>query len=159
MSKKIIIIRGPLGVGKTTIAQKLAKILNAQHIQIDKVLSENNMGQVGDISLVDFLKVNELILPKLKKILAANGTALIDHNFYYKEQLDDLKDKIGDVVVIDLKAKLATCIKRDEARERVYGKEAATAVYNLVSNFDYGIPINTEHKDVDAIVANILTLL
>jgi shikimate kinase len=30
-----VIIRGPLGVGKTTIAKRLAKQLNAKYISID----------------------------------------------------------------------------------------------------------------------------
>ena len=36
--KKLILVRGPLGVGKTTVARKLAASLNAHYISIDSVL-------------------------------------------------------------------------------------------------------------------------
>ena len=39
----IIIIRGPLGVGKSTVSKELAKKLKGRHIPIDKVLEENNL--------------------------------------------------------------------------------------------------------------------
>ena len=37
-----IIIRGALGIGKSTIARKLSRILNAGYISIDKVLEETS---------------------------------------------------------------------------------------------------------------------
>ena len=37
-----IIIRGPLGIGKTTIAKKLKKILKAEYISMDEIV-DNNM--------------------------------------------------------------------------------------------------------------------
>ena len=43
MTKKsyFIIIRGPLGSGKSTITQKIAKILRAEYIPIDRILDED----------------------------------------------------------------------------------------------------------------------
>ncbi len=38
-----IIIRGPLGCGKSTIAKALSKKLNAKYFAIDKILEENNV--------------------------------------------------------------------------------------------------------------------
>ena len=38
--KQGILIRGPLGIGKTTIAKLLAKKLGAERFHIDKVLEE-----------------------------------------------------------------------------------------------------------------------
>ena len=38
-----IIIRGPLGCGKSTISSLLAKKLDAEHISVDIILEENNL--------------------------------------------------------------------------------------------------------------------
>jgi len=63
-----VIIRGPLGIGKSTIARKLSKILNAEYISIDKVLEENNLDKAdNNFTPEDFIKANEIILPKIKK--------------------------------------------------------------------------------------------
>ena len=35
---KVIIIRGPLGSGKTTIAKEVARKLNAEYISIDSIV-------------------------------------------------------------------------------------------------------------------------
>ncbi len=37
---KIIIIRGPLGVGKTTIAKLLADKIGAQYLSLDKIFKK-----------------------------------------------------------------------------------------------------------------------
>lgn len=38
-----IIIRCPLGCGKSTIAERLAKKLNGKHIAYDRILDDNNL--------------------------------------------------------------------------------------------------------------------
>jgi len=126
-----IIIRGPLGIGKTTIAKKLAKEINAEHISIDKILEENGLDKINnDYIPEDFIKANEIVLPKVKQELAKG-------------------------YVFNLKAPLKTCIARDKARKRVYGEDAARAVYKLVSGFDYGINIDTENKTEEEVVNEI----
>ena len=38
-----IIIRGPLGCGKSTIAKKISKILNAKYISMDEIVDNNRI--------------------------------------------------------------------------------------------------------------------
>ena len=65
-----IIIRGPLGIGKSTIAISLAKELNAEHISMDKVLEENGLDKVEPdaecIPAKNFILADEIILPEVK---------------------------------------------------------------------------------------------
>jgi len=65
-----IIIRGALGIGKSTIARKLSRILNAGYISIDKVLEENGLDKVEPdaecIPAKNFILADEIILPEVK---------------------------------------------------------------------------------------------
>jgi shikimate kinase len=157
----VIILRGPLGVGKSTIAKTLAEELDAEHFSIDLILEQEGLDKVdekkGCIPLSNFIKANEKIIPKIKELLFLNKSAIIEGNFYHKEQIENLiKALEGEKVhVFTLKTKLATCIKRDAGRKNGYGKEAAKAVYKFVSKFDYGKVIDTENKTEEEVVEEI----
>jgi GrpB-like predicted nucleotidyltransferase (UPF0157 family)/shikimate kinase len=146
-----IIIRGPLGIGKTTISKILAKKLKAEHISMDKVLEENNLDKVdekeGCIPARNFIKADEIVFPKLKSLLDKGKIVIFDGCFYHKEQIEHIERNFqGEHFIFNLKAPLEVCIKRDKGRDKVYGEFAAKIVHKLVSRFDYGANINTEGK-------------
>ena len=155
-----IIIRGPLGIGKSTIARKLSKILNAEYISIDKVLEENNLDKAdNNFTPEDFIKANEIILPQIKKDLA-NKVIILDGCFYFKEQIEHLKKNLQfKHFIFNLKAPVEVCIVRDAGRKRVYGEKAAREVYELVSKFSLGINIDTENKTENQVIREILSFL
>ena len=160
-----IIIRGPLGIGKTTISNKLSQAIKGKHIEIDTILEKHNLDIVdedeGCIPSINFVKANKIILPETKKLLDAQIPVIIDGNFYHKEQLMHLIDGLSQYThfVFTLQSSLTTCIKRDQQREKSYGEGAATAVYNLVSKFDYGISIDTDGQEMPWIIEQILSHL
>lgn len=156
MIKKVIIIRGPLGVGKTTIARKTAEILGAKYYSLDTVLKQARADQSGDIPLETFLKVNRKILPELKNNYQKNIVSIIDHNFYYPEHLEDLLQYFDDHLVVTLKAKLATCIERDREREKAYGEQTTKALYKICTKFNVGLVVDTDKNDIDMTIAHIL---
>ena len=88
--KKIIIIRGPLGVGKTTVAKILSRNLNADYLSLDQILKENNLESVDGIPLKNFLTANEIICNLVNN---SEKSFIIDGCFYYQEQIDDLVNK------------------------------------------------------------------
>lgn len=154
----LIIIRGPLGIGKTTIAKKLAKFINADYISIDEILSQNNLDQIDEkincISESNFLKANDIISSKILN----NKSVVVDGNFYYQNQIEDLIKKIPfKSFVFTLTAPLEICFQRDSQRLNSYGKEATTAVYNLVSKFNYGQTIDTTTLTVEETIKTILS--
>lgn len=159
-----IIIRGALGVGKTTVARKLAKELDAEYVSMDEVLDQHGLDksdpEEGCIPARNFLRADELVMPVLRKRLAAGRPVILDGCFYHKEQIEDLKEKLGVLgargFVFTLKASLEVCIERDKGRELVYGKGAAAAVYGLVSRFDYGTVIETGGKTPDEVMGEIV---
>lgn len=148
-----IIIRGPLGIGKSTIARKLAKKIDADYISIDKILKEMGFDAVdkemGKIPLKNFLLASE-------KVQNTNKILVIEGNFYYKEQMEDLIQRLGNCKVFTLKAPMDECIQRDRTRSHSYGERAAKDVFKLVSEFDYGIVIDTENKSAKEVTEIIL---
>jgi len=158
MKSFYIIIRGPLGIGKTTISRALAEEIDAEYISIDEVLEKNNLDKIeGEcIPAKNFLKANKLIVPKAKKFLDNHKSLIFDGNFYHKEQIEDLiKNLKYKNYIFTLKASLKSCVERDKNRKSIYGEDATKAVYSIASKFDYGIEINTENKTIKEIVNEI----
>jgi hypothetical protein len=54
---------------------------------------------------------------------------------------------------------LEECIARDAGRDRVYGVDAASWVYFLVSRVDAGLPIQTSGKTALQVVGEIEKIL
>lgn len=155
-----IIIRGPMGVGKSTVAKKLAKKLNAEYILIDRILDEYRLTgdwESGYISQKSFIKANEISVRGVKKILENGKPVVFDGNFYWKSQIEDLVKRLGkyNSYVFALKASLNVCIKRDSGRKKSYGKDAAEAVYKKSNSFSCGDIMDTECKDVASVVNEI----
>ncbi|MFH1915785.1 MAG: AAA family ATPase [Nanoarchaeota archaeon] len=134
---EIIILRGPLGVGKTTIGQLLAKKLNGVVIEYDTVLSQNKLDTIPPkercIPLTNFLKADKIVIPCIKLALASGKTVILVGCFYHAQHITHLQKAFGrKIQVLTLTAPLKTCIRRDSRRKKPYGKEAAKAVYSLV---------------------------
>ena len=60
--------------------------------------------------------------------------------------------------IFDLKATVEECIVRDKTRKSI-GEDAIRAVHSIVSEFDYGIAINTGGKTVEGVVGEIMKLI
>jgi len=148
-----IIIRGPLGCGKSTIAEALTKQLNAKYLAVDRVLDEYNLTEdkeEGYISQKSFFKANEIIAKRAKKLLKKNRPVIFDGNFYWKSAVEDLISRLNyKHYVFTLKASVETCINRDVERGKTHGKDAAIVVHKKSTSFSYGIVIDTENKTVD----------
>jgi len=145
-----IIIRGPLGVGKSTIARSLAKLLRAKYVSMDLILRKHGLDKAHykkGIPADNFIKANKTILPEVKSKLKAGKIVIFDGCFYHKKQIEHIIKSLSvPHYIFTLKAPLKVCIARDRKRKKSYGKDAATAVHHLVSRFDHGIVINTNKK-------------
>jgi len=159
MRNVVVIIRGPLGVGKTTLSRMLADRMGAKLYSIDDLLKEAVLDRIdpklGSIPLANFLAVQEDILPEIKKQLSRHSV-ILEGNFYHKDQINFFfKNLQENPIVVTLKADLETCVSRDKKRKHSYGVGAATAVYNLVSKFDDGLVLDIEGKPREFIVETI----
>jgi len=158
-----IIIRGPLGCGKTTIAKRLSKILNAEYISIDKVLEEHDLDNIDSevecIPVENFIKANEIVIPRVKEKLKRGKIVIFDACFYHKEPIENLIQELSyPHYIFTLKAPVEVCMERDNKRSKSYGEDAVKAVHKLVSRFDYGIIIDGT-KSLDECIKEILSHL
>lgn len=157
-----IIIRGPLGVGKTTIANKLVQSLSAKYISVDTILDENRLTkdkEDGYISQKSFIEANSIAIAEAMPYLVKDKPIIFDGNFYWRSQVDDLLNRLSfSHYVFTLKAPLSVCIERDSKRTEPYGKDAAEVVYAKTSEFDYGVIIDAT-QDLEIVVSQIVSHL
>jgi len=158
-----IIVRGPLGCGKSTITKMLAKKLKAKYISIDDVLEKNRLDdidpKIGCIPANNFIKANEMVLQKVRRDLDGGKVVIFDACFYHKEPIEHLiKELPYKGFVFTLKAPLETCIERDRKRGKTHGETAARDVHRLVSRFDYGTVIDVT-RPIEVSVNDIISYL
>ncbi len=156
-----IIIRGPAGVGKTTVAKNLAEKINGEYISFDEILDQNKLHKSDGegISKQSFLKANSLVLAKVKEKIDQGKPIIFDGCFYHKEQMEDLINNLEfRHFVFDLKATLEECIERDKNRKSI-GVDSIKAVFKMVSRYDFGTAIDTSGKTEDEVVNKMLTLI
>ncbi len=157
---KLIIIRGPLGVGKTTVSKYLAHHIQAEYISVDQVLKANDLEAKDGYGVEDFLKANEIIILELEKNFDRGVSVVVDGNFYFKQAIDDLVDNVSvDTQVFTLHAPLDICIERDAGRQPPHGKDAAEFVYNAVAKVKYGTVIETADKLTPQVVTELEKLV
>ena len=157
-----VIIRGPAGIGKSTITKKLKEILSGYYFSFDEIMKKNKLDTIvgGGISAENFVKANKLIIPEAMEKLKGNCVVIFDGCFYRKEQINDLKKNLSfKHYIFSLKAPLKECLDRNKTRKKPLTKKAIEEVYHLVSNLDIGIQIDTSGKNVTEVVNEILKYL
>jgi shikimate kinase len=160
MVNTLIIIRGPLGIGKTTISKIFAERIGAKVVSIDKLLEDAKLDRVdpksGCIPVANFLAVEEDVLEDIRKFLERQSV-IVDGNFYYKEQIDFFAKNLKHekMFVVTLKAKVETCINRNRKRGGILKDKDVQEVYALVRQFDSSFVVDVEGKTREQIVEQI----
>ena len=155
-----IILRGPAGSGKTTLAQRLTEIYDAHYIPIDKVKNARQLKH----SEPEKLEANKVVLQDAKIHLSQGQVVIIDEVLYYQSQLSQLIDDLPfPHYVFSLKAPLEVCLARNLERQnngsRKMSNNDVKEVYGLVSKLNYGIEIDTHNRPIEDSLADILSHL
>lgn len=157
-----IIVRGPLGSGKTTISKALAARLSADHISVDEVLDQHGSdkdNEQGFISQKSFKRANDFIAEMAKPLLDAKKPIVIDGNFYWQSQIDDLTEKlVYPHAIFSLDVPLEVCVKRDAERDNSLGADATKVVYGKTISVEAGRKIDAT-KDVEDVVTEMIDIL
>lgn len=157
-----IIIRGPAGVGKSSIARELEKELKANYISFDEVMSKHHIDNIeGDgISTENFIKANNLVLKEANENLKKGNIVIFDGCFYREDQLKHLLQNLPfKNYIFTLKAPIDVCLKRNTTRTRIMSEKAINEVHNLVSKNDFGKIIDTNGKSKKEVVNEILGIV
>jgi tRNA uridine 5-carbamoylmethylation protein Kti12 len=151
-----VILRGPLGSGKTTIARSAALEFGAEVVSIDEIL-ELDEWDGGSEKL--FLRANLIAAKRARGHLARGVPVIVDGNFYWKSAIEDLVGRVrAPHWVFTLELPLRTCIERDRGRPQPYGAEATRAVFRKSTRFRYGIPLDAR-RPIPAVVDEIRALI
>ncbi|MBI2629597.1 AAA family ATPase [Candidatus Pacearchaeota archaeon] len=153
-----IILRGPAGSGKTTLAQRLTEIYHAHYISIDKVKSARGLKH----SEPEKLEANKAVLQDARTHLSQGQIVIIDEVLYYKSQLSQLMNNLPfPHYVFSLKVPLEVCLARNVERRnngsRKMSDDDVKEVYDLVSKLNYGIEINTHNRSIEDSLTEIIS--
>ena len=116
-----LVVRGPLGAGKTTVAHAVARRLGAHVVSVDDILEKHHL-EIWDtrrdrVALASFLRANAIIARTVRSELGAGRSVVVEGNFYWREAVADLRRRVGrSVRILRLDAPLATCLNRDRGR-------------------------------------------
>lgn len=145
----VVIIRGPLGAGKTTAARALASAIGGRVVSIDPLLEE--LGWDGGSEAL-FLAANRRAAVRAEAALRHGAPVVIEGNFYWKSALADLVERLDrPTAVFGLEVPLAVCIERDSRRAEPHGAEAAREVFEKARRVEGGLAIDG-NRPVEAIV-------
>jgi predicted kinase len=156
-----VLLRGPLGVGKTAVSERLTGRIGGHRISIDRILDEHQLEEWEDgyISLRSFLRANALAADEARPFLARGTPVIVDGNFYHRPQVEDLRKRLeSPALVFTLKAPLELCIERDAQRLPSFGATAAREVFAKATEFEVGVGIDATQPlelVVDAIVSHL----
>jgi len=140
-----LIVRGPLGSGKTALSRRLVEVLKGRYVSIDQILDDHGLEQWdGDyISEQSFLDANRFAVREAEGYLRGGQPVVIDGNFYWRSVVDDLLARLPyPHLVLTLKVPFSECVVRDAARTHPLGTESVRMVFDKATSFDCGVPLD-----------------
>jgi|HubBroStandDraft_1064217.scaffolds.fasta_scaffold26006_2 predicted kinase len=135
-----LILRGPLGSGKSTVAKALARSIRGKVVHLDGLADKNWDG--GSARM--FLRGNVALERTARPLLARGIPVIFDGCFYWKSQIRDLESRLPFAhETFTLKVPLAVCIDRDRRRSpNPSGPVQAGIVFRKVTRFEWGLPVD-----------------
>lgn len=164
----VVVIRGPMASGKSTIAHALAGRIGGVVVSIDRILEERGLEEWEEgrrpgtrhITERAFLRANDWVVDEADRHRAEGRSSIIDGNFYWRSVLEDLLERI--LVrreVFTLTLPLSVCVERNARRVRPIGDASdVQMVYDKVTEFEAGRPVDasgTPEEVLSVILAQI----
>lgn len=148
-----ILIRGPAGVGKTSVAGEVARKIHAEYYSVDDVLQTHGLDTIkGDgIPAENFIKADNFIFEKIK-----SEKVVLDGCFYREEQIQHIRELCQSLYIFTLYADLEECKRRNSQRPNSLPSDAVEDVYWMVKETQHEIPINakgTKEKVINDVIA------
>jgi adenylate kinase len=96
--RKVIVVTGTPGVGKTTVTQKLAKKLDANHISITDLVKEEKLFTSKDEVRKTLVADTEKVAKRMKEILRSSVGSVIIEGHYAVDVIS--KKEVNNVIVL-----------------------------------------------------------
>ena len=152
------IVRGPLGVGKTSVARRLAAELDGEYVSIDAILDRYDLEEWEDgyISVGSFVRANEYAAEVARSAIQRGRPAVVDGNFYHRAAIEDLERRLPFLhAVFTLVAPVEECVRRDRQRSPSYGPKAVRDVFEKVADVDYGTYVDAT-RPIESVVRELV---
>lgn len=108
-NRKIIFVGGIHAVGKGTVCKKLSKKLNFIHLSASQVLKWEEISDLDNKKVQDFITTQERLLTNLNKIVKPNTRYLLDGHFTLLNSLGE-PEKIDEATFIEIQPELIILI-------------------------------------------------
>lgn len=157
-----IIIRGPAGVGKTTLAKKLIAYFNSHKISA-KYFSPGLMRKKHNLgfSMKEKLKADNFLISEARDIIEKGHVAIFDEVYYYPQQMLNFRNKLGSPIVIHLKAPIGALLERNSKRtgKKKLSEKRMRDVYGLDRRFRNGNVINTHKRNKNQVFRGVVRVI
>ncbi|MFW5928378.1 MAG: AAA family ATPase [Thermoplasmatota archaeon] len=137
----IVILCGPVGVGKTTVSEILKSILDENGLDFNVLHSDDFSTHTYD--------------QMFEEVKESDENWILDGTFY-REDIRDKFRRLDDVIIVWLKAELDTCLKRNEQREEPLEEKVVHIMYQRFEEPDPDLKIETDDMDSEKVVDHII---
>ncbi|MEK6963590.1 MAG: hypothetical protein AABX70_04130 [Nanoarchaeota archaeon] len=153
-----VLIRGPIGVGKTSVAKRFSNLLSLDcypsfFIEFDRFRRELGIGEPTYLNK----RVGTFLLVERMNQLIQKGSLPVVEGVFYEGNMNHLRRNItGLALLIKLMAPLDICIERDQRRTYPRGVERVVPVWNSLQHTVVSeVSINTETRTIEEIVDDV----
>ncbi|MET1160458.1 MAG: adenylate kinase family protein [Thermoprotei archaeon] len=163
MCGRVIVIAGTPGVGKTTLARRLASILNAKHIDLSALAIEKGLISHYDEERESYVIDEHGLVEAVLQFIRQGGDVIIDT--HYPEILPD--DVVDLVVVLRLhpfeleKRLRAKKWSWKKIRENVLAEILSVVAINVLQHFSESkiYEVDATGKDIDELTRIIIDII
>jgi len=113
MRRRVALLTGPAGAGKTAVASAIARRADAAHVEEDAVFAMIPLlGRDEKASIV----VAEAMVSLVRHFADSGRPVLLEGLMYYRSAVELLLSRLDVCAVLSLDAALATCLRRNARR-------------------------------------------
>ncbi len=137
----IVILCGPVGVGKTTVCDRLMTRLDEKGFDFKMIHSDDFNTHTYD--------------QMFDRVKGSDDNWILDGTFY-REDIRDKFRRLDDVQIVWLKAELETCIERNKQRKEPLEEKIVHIMFHKFEEPDTDLKIETDDLSSDEVACKIL---